>query len=291
MKKSVIKRRKRVVPASGEPEFNQSRLNSFPASPSTTPPVINTQDAQGRPRLGSTMDTHSPLDIRPNIHHHDPMDPSSKPRAQSTIETTSSHHLEMRQRGHPLEHQLSQGAPPIGVDFTGYQLDQRREQQRRNPSIPQLPPLSSIHDPSILPPDSDGRSRLSPLPSTSRKRSHSNTDEGSTPSPSRAARLSSISSILNHPQQASGGDELPIDPNLAKLPPHLQQHRHSTPLPHNHSYQISGPPALTRPSTSSDPGSWELIQKRDKVRREAEELRQALIAKERELAELERIPY
>lgn len=282
MKKSVIKRRKRVVPATGEPETNQNRLNSFPASPSPTPTIINTQDTQGR-RMQSTLDTHSPLDLRPNTHSADSLEIPNQRRASSHLDPNTSNGSNPHRKSSPAERSLVIDPPPIGIDFTGYQLDQRNERSRKNQTITQLPPLHSIHDRSVVTHDND--SRLSPLPTPSHKQGNHNIDERSSPSPSRPARLSSISSILNHPRQTAPGEDLPIDPSLSKTSPYLQQHRHSTPLPHG-SYQMSST-KLARPSTSSDPGTWELAQRRERLRREAEEIRQALRAKERELAELD----
>ena len=215
--------------------------------------------------------------------------------------------LEIRQRDRETERGHHYEPRPIGVDFTGYELDQRNEQTRgRRPSpqthpqqrIPsqqrQLPPLPAIHDHSLHPSDAESHSRLSPIPtSSSRKRSHSNASRGSRdPSPSRpgGTRLSSISSILNHPQESSAMHEMPIDPNLSKLPAHLQQHRHPTPL--SQVEVFSQPPApQSQPShhsASSDPGNYEVQQKKERMRREAEAMREALAAKERELAELEK---
>lgn len=280
MKKSVIKRRKRVVPANNEPESNHQLLNSFAVSPSPTPQQLDIEHHL-RPRMASTIESRSPLDLRPTPQHLDSPELRNKQRISSNMDPNSPLSLDLRQRNRQVDHQQQyEPPPPIGVDFTGYQLDQQQPQSQQQ----QLPPISNLD--ASVPSESEALYRLSPLPGTSsRKRSHSNT-ERSSPSPSENThpRLSSITSILNQPQQSSAVEEMPIDPNLSTLPPQLQQHRHSTPLPQPQHYQLPPP----RQSTSSDPGSWDLTEKRAKVRREAEAIREALKAKERELEELER---
>ena len=304
MKKSVIKRRKRVVPASNEPESNLARLHSFPVSPSPTPPMINAPEFQGNSRVHHHgMDNHSLLDVRPNHHHYERGEMHSRQRKDPNHPLN----LEIRQRDREAEQSHQYDSRPIGVDFTGYQLDQRNDQnrgrqissqqhpQQRIPSQQrQLPPLPAIHTNSLHPSDAESHSRLSPIPtSTTRKRSLSDASRSSRdPSPSRpgAARLSSISSILNHPQPASAMHEMLIDPSLSTLPAHLQPHRHSTPLPQGEMNSQAPPQQsqLPRKSISSDPGSYEVQQKKEKMRREAETMREALAAKEKELAELEK---
>ena len=304
MKKSVIKRRKRVVPANNEPESNQARLNSFPVSPSATSPMINPSEFQGSSRVHHHgTDDHSRLDNHQNAHHFETVEMQSRQRMGPYHPLD----LEIRQRDRELERGHQYEPRPIGVDFTGYELDQRNYQTRgRQPSsqahpqqrIPsqqrQLPPLPAIHDSSLHPSDAESHSRLSPIPTSStRKRSHSNASRSSRdPSPSRpgGARLSSISSILNHPQQSSAMQELPIDPNLSTLPAHLQQHRLATPLSQGATFSqpSTQQSQLPRHSTSSDPGNYEVQQKKERMRREAVAMREALAAKERELAELEK---
>lgn len=280
MKKSVIKRRKRVVPANNEPESNHQLLNSFAVSPSPTPQQLDSEPHL-RPRMLSTIESRSPLDLRPTPQHLDSPELRNKQRVSSNMDPNSPLNLDLRQRNRPVDHHNQyEPPPPIGVDFTGYELDQRHPQSQQQ----HLPPISNL-DASRMPSESEAQYKLSPLPgASSRKRSHSNTEKSS-PSPSEnTRRLSSITTILNQPQQSSAVEEMPIDPNLSTLPPQLQQHRHSTPLPQPQHYQLPPP----RQSTSSDPGSWDLNEKKAKLRREAEVIREALKAKERELDELER---
>lgn len=297
MKKSVIKRRKRVVPATGDQDQSGGQLSTFPVSPSLTPQNHGIPESRSKSRAYSNIDTNGSLnhDLRPNPGHLDSPEVRNRQRIDSSMDPNSPSNLALRQNDRQNEHQHQYEPPPIGVDFTGYQLDQGQDQQRRSSSNPQhnLPSLASIHDPSMHPLEPGPYSRLSPLPcSSSRKRSHSNTDRDnpspSTPVSGNTKRLSSISSILNHPQSVM--DEMPIDPNLcgiAQLQQHL--HRHSHPESQPHRYELPPPDFHNRPrqSTSSDPGGWELREKKARLRREAEQMRDILKAKERELEELD----
>ena len=298
MKKSVIKRRKRVVPASNEQDPNASQLSTFPVSPSPTPQHMDTLETRSRPRF-SSLDAAGPLDLRPSPGHLDSPEIRNRQRIDSSMDPNSPSNLALRHNDRPMEHQHPYDPPPIGVDFTGYQLDQRQE-QRRPSSHPQqsLPSLSSIQDPSHQHPDPLSQSRLSPFPgSASRKRSFDNAERDN-PSPSTpqssgtTKRLSSISSLLNHPQLGSS-EEMPIDPNLSSIAPYQQQHlhRHSHPESQPHRYQLPPPATDGRPrqSTSSDPGGWELKERKARLRRETDQLKDLLKAKERELEELDEL--
>lgn len=86
-------------------------------------------------------------------------------------------------------------------------------------------------------------------------------------------RLSSISSLLNH---AGAGDDARLDPSLAPL---NRQPQHPGPAQHAH----SSPTSLRNMSESYK------AERRAQLQREAEEMRQALRAKERELAELDQL--
>ena len=295
MKKSVIKRRKRVVPATNEQDPNASQLSTFPVSPSPTPQHSENHEARGKQRAYSSMEAGPlNLDLRPTPGHLDSPEVRNRQRIESSMDPNNPANLSLRQHERQSEHQHQYEPPPIGVDFTGYQLNQRQDQRRRPSSHPQqnLPSLSSMHDTSMHRPSDPGSyPRLSPLPgSSSRKRSHSNTDQDhpspSTPDSGSAKRLSSISSILNHPQ--SGSDDMPIDPNLSGVGQQQQQplHRHSLPESQPQRYQLPPPNNGARQSTSSDPGGWEMREKKAKLRMDVEQMRVELRAKERELEEL-----
>ena len=308
MKKSVIKRRKRVVPAANEPESNHLHQTSFTVSPSPQPHQLDTQNLM-RSRLGSSIDHHSPLDLRPNPHLLDASHTQEDQRRYSGTQTSQPHNVDPRQHPQSIEHQQHFDSPPIGVDFTGYQLingtDRRPSTIQQPPphqQQQQLPPVSSLDpEPRTRTSDGDIHARLSPFGPT-RKRSRSVTEHSSPSSPAmnnasdpNRPRLSSISQILNAPQQVNSVEDGLIDPHLSTLPPHLQQHRHSTPLPHQQPSMTSGSQGQAqrgetpRQSTSSDPGGWTLADRKARLRREAEQIRELLRCKEREIEDLERL--
>ena len=305
MKKSVIKRRKRVVPAANEPDSSHLQQTSFTVSSSPQPHPLETHNLM-RQRLGSSIDHHSPLDLRPNPHLLDASHSHEDQRRYSSTHPSQPQNIDPRQRQQSMEHQHHFDPPPIGVDFTGYQLingtDRRPSTiQQPPPHQQQLPPVSSLHpEPRTRTSDSDSHARLSPFGPT-RKRSRSVTEKSSPSSPAmnntndpNRPRLSSISQILNAPQQVNSVEDGLIDPHLSTLPPHLQQHRHSSPLPHQQPSLTGGSQVLQRgetlrQSTSSDPGGWTLTEKKARLRREAEQIRDILRGKEREIEELERL--
>lgn len=266
MKKSIIKRRKRVVPAAQEQQSpNISQQTAFPAT--------------------NSPDPHYQEHVAPEVPEMQIQrkDSSSGTRQSEPVD------LNLRFRNQKYEHQHQYEPPPIGVDFTGYQLEQNRRasQQQRSPlpAIQDAAPTSAP-EPQYPPP-------LGPLPPAhSRKRSFSKTDSDNMPSPStpdssRANRLSSISSILN-PQQQSAED-MPIDPTLSGL---HQQHRHSIAHPqhqmHHPQLPLPHPEMRSRSVGNGDPGGWgERMERKARLRREAEEMRTILKAKERELEALD----
>lgn len=247
MKKSIIKRRKRVVPATQEQE-SSVHLTAFRVSTS------------------------------PNSHYSENMDLRHHTQDSPSADLNGSGHHEYRQHMDHQQHHYD--PPPIGVDFTGYQIDQ--------PHHAHLP-LPGIRDPPVRHPSSPESQRtLSPfIPSASRKRSFSDAQlekPSSSPSESvRTNRLSSISSILN-PTRRQPADDMPIDPSLSgigQLPP-----RKSSQIPHIPT-QHQQPHSITS-ENRGDPGGWERRERRARLRREAEQLREILKANERELKAKER---
>lgn len=257
MKKSIIKRRKRVVPAMQDQPTGSQDVTSFPASQAPD------QQYNESPQQGQLED------------HPENQDPHTL----ETNQQPSSDHYHHDPHSHP---QPLYSPPAIGVDFTGYQLD-----PHRRPSNQQQP-HTTIHDPS----PSDPSFTLGPLgPPHTRKRSFSTTDRDhpspSTPDSARANRLNSISSLLN-PQSQGTPDDMPIDPSLSSLVP---QQRHSVHTIISASHPQLPPPQPEMRSRSvgnGDPGGWggkEAL--RARLRREAEEMREALRRKEREIEELD----
>ena len=265
MKKSIIKRRKRVVPATQEPSPSIAHQTSFPAT--------NSPDSQYQENLPQ----QSPeMKVQGN-------NPSSENNPSEPVD------LNLRFRNQQYEHQHHYDPPPIGVDFTGYQLEQNRRASTQQHS--QLPGIADTAPMSI--PESPYPPPLGSLPPAhSRKRSFSKTDADNIPSPStpdsmRPNRLSSISSLLN-PQQQSG-EEVPIDPTLSGL---SQQHRHSIATSQHQMHHAQLPPPhpemRSRSVGNGDPGGWgERMERKARLRREAEEMREMLRAKEREIEALD----
>lgn len=262
MKKSIIKRRKRVVPAMQEHEPNNAHLTSFPVSTS------------------------------PNSHYSEPIDPRHHRQDSPALELNEPVNLDARARDqHHDPHHHQYEPPPIGVDFTGYQIDQQRRPSGRGPPPHPHLPLPSIHESAARNASSPESQRtLSPFPgSTSRKRSFSDaqlekpitlsTESG------RTNRLSSISSILN-PTRRIETDEMPIDPSLSGIG--QQQPRRPSQLPPLPHPPLAPPPPeiRLRNVAEGDPGGWDRMERRARLRREAEQIREMLKAKERELEEL-----
>jgi hypothetical protein len=231
MKKSIIKRRKRVVPAFRE------------QSPSAI-----TQSSGGS---------------------------SLSPEAQpANLAHAPDHHAKHVNGG---SHPMSLAPPP--VDFTGYHANSTSLPHHPAPG-PRLPELESLKN-GPPPRSSFGRQSTSPRPmsGTARKRSLGETEnfcplESSNqlaPIMSRTeltppARLSSISSLLNH----------------GAAP---EERRHDTAGSGNSG---SPPPSHSPHQPSSGPPDPYRLDRRAQLQREAEQMREALWAKERELAELER---
>ena len=256
MKKSIIKRRKRVVPATQEQSPNNSHLASFSVSISPDPQHSENRDLRNEQR--------------------------TPPNANDPI------NLDLRIRNQEADHRNPWEPTPIGVDFTGYQMDQ----QRRIPNHPQqqqqhLPP-PSVHDPPVAISPAESQSSLSPFPpSNSRKRSFSISERDTSSPPIseslRSNRLNSISSLLNPPQQAAM-DDMPIDPSLSGIG---QPNNRHIQLPQPQPYQHPRPPDMRSMSVGNGESNDRAAQRKAQLRMEAEEMRELLRAKERELDELD----
>lgn len=264
MKKSIIKRRKRVVPAMQEQEPNNAHLTSFPVSTS------------------------------PNSHYSEPIDPRHHHQDSPSLELNEPVNLDARARDHHLDqHHHQYEPPPIGVDFTGYQIDQQQRPSSRGPPPHPHLPLPSINEPSARnasPPDS--QRTLSPFPgSTTRKRSFSDAqlEKPSTSSTERGRtnRLSSISSILN-PTRRIHTDDMPIDPSLSGIGQQQPIRQSQLPqLPHPPLHPL--PPEIRfRDVAEGDPGGWDRMERKARLRREVEQIRETLKTNERELKAKER---
>ena len=233
MKKSTIKRRKRVVPAVQDQSNDQSpRSFANSTSPETSPATLAEQYTV------------------PTSQHAESMN------------------LDQRQY------------EPPPIDFTGYQMSRLSHSEQQD-NLPQrqkdlrLP--SPFHPPLNMPPTQTHGSQGTSDHTRKRSFSIAEGTHGSDVSPDSAKsanRLSSISSILNHPQQSSLMAEDPsFDPNLRngnQLPPMVTQPQQQTYMP-----------TTLRPLDRSIPAQND--GRKAKLRKEAEDLREMLKAKEREL--------
>ncbi|EAU31976.1 GATA factor SREP [Aspergillus terreus NIH2624] len=250
MKKTIIKRRKRVVPALREhsPTSGAHSSNGSSASPEASPAAL----AHGH------EDHYRYYSAEPVDHYqHMPADRIS-PQAQRPY-----------------------GFAPPPVDFTGF--GSGTTSLPHHPPPPRLLEPERLNAPSHSPVPQFGRRSISPNPANPKKRTLAETassaeaasvpttlESGSNQLPpimsstnlSQPTRLSSISSILN----PNLHDESRLDPKLAALNRQQQPHQ---PLP-----------GVTELNLREE--------RRAKLQREAEEMREILRAKERELAELGR---
>ncbi|OJJ37171.1 hypothetical protein ASPWEDRAFT_108291 [Aspergillus wentii DTO 134E9] len=273
MKKTIIKRRKRVVPALRDqsPTGATQSSNGSSASPEASPAAL----AHGYD------DHYRYMSSEPMDHHHPMSTGRISPQA--------------------IQRPFAFAPPP--VDFTGYSAG--------TVSLPHHPPPPRLLEPERMAPGHSpnsqfGRRSVSPNPSNPKKRTLAETassaeamsvpttlESGSNQLPpimssgnqAPPARLSSISSLLN----PGGRDDSRLDPSLAALSRQQQPaHPHQHP-PHHHHHQAP-PLAHPQPPQQQLPGVAELdgfkADRRAKLQREAEEMREALRAKERELAEL-----
>lgn len=98
------------------------------------------------------------------------------------------------------------------------------------------------------------------------------------------ARLSSISSLLNH--AADPLEDSRLDPSLAAL---SRQHRQQQQQQQQENRSQSRSPSLHPPANSQDSGESERVkaERRARLQREAEDMREALRVKERELAQFQ----
>ncbi len=232
MKKSTIKRRKRVVPAQPDTPLHQDYSKS--SDPSVSP--VNHQFTT----VNDRVDQGDIGQADGSVGHGGRMTPGGSTYAVSRSNESSPHRSENGYRHLP-------------VDFTQYPSRTRNSRSLHDSNgvtvgRPNNSPVSQ-RQPSVSP-------HLSHPPS--RKRSFSTTeDEGlDGKSISDRAQLSSIPSILNPSQCASG--DIPIEPSLLAMDKEDSRARNE--------------------KTSTE--------KRAELQRQADALREMLAAKERELAGL-----
>jgi len=259
MKKSVIKRRKRVIPVTqGTPPADDY---SSSGEPGATPPPAPEESRErgstnpdGSVNLGHRRRPDRPLALVPE----------------------------------PLLRQNRQVSPLPTGDLTQYHSSNATKSREFVPESltddNRLAPLTGIN----APPNRQSSLSPSSFLSPSRKRSFSATEsEASNPRDESSKRLSSIKSILN----SSAADETSAEQSRRLLlsPGSTAA---SAPSPGALSNAGSAGPASTFPSAQNsarDPNSesdHSKAERRVALQREAERMRELLAAKERELAEL-----
>ncbi len=259
MKKAVIKRRKRVIPASQE-EVSADVEDAM---------VIDSveqqsQYAESEMERGSMNEDGSVnLGLRRKTDHHLTLLPEPMHTGQGSTPIPSTD---------PTAYHTSQTLQPFG------RRDSMNDDNR-------LPPLTSIM--------SDRQSSISPasfLGPSSRKRSFSATDSdvpSSEFNPENTKRLSSIKSILNptsgsSPNFSSVTDDTPEMLRLRSPASTLM----SAPSPSGFSITSSMIPSIRSRETTVE-SERSKADRRAALQHEAERMRELLAAKERELAALE----
>ncbi|KAJ5782852.1 hypothetical protein N7457_004626 [Penicillium paradoxum] len=255
MKKSIIKRRKRVVPALRDQSPTAATLssNGSSASPEASPATL----AHGY------EDHHRYMSSEPLDHYHvhgkTEDAPRTLPFAPPPVDFTGYNALSV-----PLTHGLpiSHGLPkPLGVERLGQSPVSHYGRRSASPNSINLPKKRTL---------AETATEALPTPSTLEAGSNQLPPIMSSVNPTPPGRLSSISSILN--QSDVRGEPRP-DANLGR------------PQPMHHSVSPSPHPPQPLPSIASLGDS---VDRRARLEREAEQMREMLRAKERELAEMRR---
>ncbi|KAI1430337.1 hypothetical protein F5Y12DRAFT_709349 [Xylaria sp. FL1777] len=259
MKKAVIKRRKRVIPASQEETLADAEDGMVIDSVEQ-----QSQYAESEMERGSMNEDGSVnLGLRRKTDHHLTLLPEPMHTSQGSTPIPSTD---------PIAYHASQTLQPFGG------RDSMNDDNR-------LPPLTSIM--------SDRQSSISPasfLSPSGRKRSFSATDSDVPPSefnPENTKRLSSIKSILNptsgsNPHFGSITDDASEMLRLRSPASTLM----SAPSPSGFSITSSMIPSIRSRETTVE-SERSKADRRAALQHEAERMRELLAAKERELAALE----
>lgn len=257
MKKSIIKRRKRVIPATQGTSPGDDYASSAGGGNSPTPeaspepmPERGTLNADGSVNLGFRRRQEQGLTLVPEPVLR--QSKQSSPRPTGTLE-------QYHNNPYPHPHDIS---------------DSLTNDNR-------LPPLTSLGF------GTERQSSLSPASflSPSRKRSFSSADHELPPpqgGDDHSQRLSSIKSILNSVPPSTGAPGRHMRGSPATRHDFFPG-RGGSPLPP----LVGGPSASGRDSSSHESERIK-AEKRSVLQREAERMREMLAAKERELAELGR---
>jgi hypothetical protein len=254
MKKSIIKRRKRVVPALRDqsPTAATQSSNGSSASPEASPATL----AHGHD------DHYRYMSNEPMDHYHMmPGKTEDAPRPMSfappPVDFTGYNVSSVPPNGAPISH----GLPILlGVERLGHSPVSygRRSASPNSLNLPRKRTLAETATEALPVPNTleAGSNQLPPIMSSA--------------NPTPPGRLSSISSILNQPDVRG---EARSDPNLNRPQP---LHQSVSPAPHT-------PQPLPGIASLGDS-----VDRRARLEREAENMREALRAKERELAAMRR---
>lgn len=253
MKKSIIKRRKRVVPALRDQSPTAATLssNGSSASPEASPAALaHGHDDHYRYMSSEPVDHYQ-------INTGKPDDaPRPLPFAPPPVDFTG--YNAPLAHGIPIAHGLPK---PLGVERLGHSPGSQYNRRSESPNSINLPKKRTLAETAI---------DALPAPTTLERGSNQLPPIMSSINPTPPGRLSSISSILN---QSDVRGESHTDPKMGR-PQHL--HPSVSPSPH---------PSQHLPGIASLGDS---VDRRARLEREAEQMREMLRAKERELAEMRR---
>ncbi|CAG8334077.1 unnamed protein product [Penicillium salamii] len=252
MKKSIIKRRKRVVPALRDQSPTAATLssNGSSASPEASPATLPHGHEDHYRYMSS-----EPADHYQMIPGKMEDAPRPLPFAPPPVDFTG--YNAPLTHGLPIAHSLPK---PLGVERLGHSPVSQYGRRSASPNSINLPKKRTLAE----------TTEVLPAPTTLEGGSNQLPPIMSSANPTPPGRLSSISSILN--QSDSRGESRP-DPNMGR-PQHL--HPSVSPSPH---------PPQHLPGIASLGDS---VDRRARLEREAEQMREMLRAKERELAEMRR---
>ncbi|KAL0944345.1 GATA zinc finger protein [Colletotrichum truncatum] len=261
MKKSIIKRRKRVIPSSFGGEWTEEMLEGSDTA---------SQAPEGSPERG-TMNEDGSINL------------GFRRRQENPVTMLPDPHLRPHRQGSPLP----------ATDLTAYQSANSRTSHPFQGSLNddnRLAPITSLTG------NGERQSSLSPASFLSPSRKRSLSAEGNPPGdggPDTSKRLSSIKSILNptsgddSPSYHSGSDDAAehyarsaMSPAASAPSPGSYSNTRLTPLP------SPGPSSQTSNPGYKPESERAKAEKRAALVREAERMREMLAAKERELAEL-----
>ena len=275
MKKSIIKRRKRVVPALRDQSPSAGSANDSSASPEAVHVGLAHAIDDHRHEQANSYAASANGQISPHMY------PASRTAAPPPVDFTnygssgvlSLPHHPPPPHQHQQHHAFNGTRPAQNEPLPGGSQALPLTNHASNPKKRSLPDTDE-HHPNVPTP-----THLPPI------------NPAGASSTSNPARLSSISSLLNHADRPR--EDSRIDPALTahSAVQQQRQQQHQTPLrsfsPSGLSSSASPTLGFAQPHASNPAESEQLkAERRAQLQREAENMREALRAKERELAEL-----